>query len=187
MSVSLIDGHIDRNEQTMSDNEIIKAYEDKVNLIGSMTSVYLDGEDGFDLYEVMLNSLDLVNRQKEEITKNENIIEAAENLIDSLKKEIESLIAGQKTLQKALNEKIEEVKRLQTYITNHPYRVVMGTADIYTETHEEYEKLLEKISTEAVKECLDKIEQMDVSESDNYIMVKKIEFDNLVKETVGEG
>ena len=47
----------------MTDKEIIRAYEDKVNLIGSMTSVYLDGKDGLDLYEVMSNALDLINRQ----------------------------------------------------------------------------------------------------------------------------
>lgn len=51
----------------MTDNEIITAYEDKVNLIGSMTGVYLEEEGGLDLYEVMLNVLDLINRQKEEI------------------------------------------------------------------------------------------------------------------------
>lgn len=35
---------------------------------------------------------------------------------------------------------------------------------------------------EAYKECLEKIEQRDVSESDFYIMIKKTEFDNLLKE-----
>jgi hypothetical protein len=51
----------------MTDNEIIKAFEDKVSLIGSMTSVYLDEKDGLDLYEVMTSILDLVNRQNAEI------------------------------------------------------------------------------------------------------------------------
>lgn len=53
----------------MTDAEIIKAYEDKVDLIASMTSVYLDEEDGFNLYEVMKNTLDLINRQKAEIER----------------------------------------------------------------------------------------------------------------------
>ena len=43
-----------------------------------------------------------------------------------------------------------------------------------------------EIKAEAYKECLEKIEQRDVSESDFYIMVKKTEFDNLLKEKVGE-
>lgn len=53
----------------MTDEEIIKAYEDKVNLIGSMTSVYFDEKDGLDLYEVMSKTLDLINQQKAEIDK----------------------------------------------------------------------------------------------------------------------
>ena len=53
----------------MTDAEIIKAYEDKVNLIASMTSVYLDEEDGFDLYTVMSNALDLVKRKDAEIER----------------------------------------------------------------------------------------------------------------------
>ena len=53
----------------MTDNEIIKAFEDKVSLIGSMTSVYLDEKDGFDLYEVTTSILDLINRQKAEIER----------------------------------------------------------------------------------------------------------------------
>ena len=61
----------------MTDNDIIKTYEDKVNLIGSMTSVYLDEEDGLDLYEVMSNTLDLINRKKAEI---ENCYEFIERL-----------------------------------------------------------------------------------------------------------
>jgi hypothetical protein len=47
-------------------------------------------------------------------------------------------------------------------------------------------KLYSEIKAEAIKECLGKIEQMDVSESDEYIMVKKYKFDNLVKEMVGD-
>lgn len=43
-----------------------------------------------------------------------------------------------------------------------------------------------EIKAEAYKECLEKIEQRDVSESDFYIMVKKTEFDNLLKEKVGD-
>lgn len=71
----------DNNVGKITDSEIVKAYEDKVNLIGSMTSVYLDEEDGLDLYEVMSNALDLINRlqaEKEELVGN----------IDKLKAEL---------------------------------------------------------------------------------------------------
>lgn len=49
-----------------------------------------------------------------------------------------------------------------------------------------FDKYKVHIKSEAIKECLGKIEQMDVSESDDYIMIKKYNFDNLVKEMVGE-
>ena len=84
---------------------------------------------------------------------------SAADVLEQLKAEIEALIAGQKTLQKALNEKSAEVKMLQTYITNHPYRVVVENADIYTKNHEEYEKLLAKISAEAVKEFAERLDR----------------------------
>lgn len=48
------------------------------------------------------------------------------------------------------------------------------------------DKLKKQTKAEAIKECLEKIEQRDVSESDFYIMVKKAEFDNLLKELAGE-
>ncbi len=38
----------------------------------------------------------------------------------------------------------------------------------------------------AIKECLEKIEQIDISESDDYITVKKNRFDSLKKEMVGD-
>lgn len=90
MSVSLIDGHIDREKQTMTDNEIIKALEccsDTVNYQCNKCPLYVDCEKAV----IAECALDLINRQKEQI---------------------ESLIAGQETLQKALNEKIAEVEAL---------------------------------------------------------------------------
>ena len=47
-------------------------------------------------------------------------------------------------------------------------------------------EMLALAKAEAYKECLEKVEQRDVSESDFYIMVKKTEFNNLLNELVGE-
>ena len=44
----------------------------------------------------------------------------------------------------------------------------------------------EEAKSKAVKEFAEKVEQRDVSESDFYIMVKKTEFNNLLKEFINK-
>lgn len=91
-----------------------------------------------------------------------------------------------------INRQKAEIKKLQTYITNHPYRIVIGTADIYTENHEEYEKLLAKISTEAIKEFAERLKlKVDIDlceaiECSDYLYDLPKLIDNLVKEMVGD-
>lgn len=68
----------------MTDNEIIEAYENKVNLIGSMSDVYLDEKYGFDLYDVMTNTLDFINRLQAEIERLQNTIIALLDYLDRL-------------------------------------------------------------------------------------------------------
>lgn len=85
-----------------------------------------------------------------------------------------------------INRQKAEIKKLQTYITNHPYRIVIGTADIYTENHEEYEKLLARISGEAIKEFSERL-QNDLGHLFliHHPVVGEL-IDNLVKEMVGD-
>lgn len=45
----------------MNPNEIKKAFEEQVALIGTMSDVYLDEEQGFELYMAMRNALDYIN------------------------------------------------------------------------------------------------------------------------------
>lgn len=74
------------------------------------------------------------------------------------------------------------------------YKQVVWERDIFAEDMKQEIKKdcsylmldIKTIKAEAYKECIEKIEQRDVSESDFYIMVKKTEFDNLLKELVGE-
>ena len=49
---------------SLTDNEVIEAFEVKVNLIGSMTSVYLDENEGQALYDAMDDARLLIKRQK---------------------------------------------------------------------------------------------------------------------------
>ena len=92
MSVSLIDGHIDRNEQEMTDEDIVKALE--CCSVASFTTCHdcPYGENQFKnhcSFTLSGDALDLINRQKAEI---------------------EALIAGQETLQKTLKESQHEAK-----------------------------------------------------------------------------
>ena len=100
----------------MTDNEIIKAFECCENNCDCLGCPKLDSTEGCN--GVAEEILDLINRQKEEITKNENIIEATGNLIDALKKEIEALISGQETLQKYIAEKDAEIEQYKARILN---------------------------------------------------------------------
>lgn len=51
----------------ISDADIIKAFEEQINLIGSMRGVYLDDDGGQALYDAMDDARILINRQKAEI------------------------------------------------------------------------------------------------------------------------
>ena len=98
------------------------------------------------------------------------------------------LLALEKLALNLINRLQEENDRLINDIAiskKETKRYVQGYKMACTERNEFLEQLA-TAKAEAYKECLDKIEQRDVSESDFYIMVKKTEFNNLLKELVGE-
>lgn len=144
MSVSLIDGHIDRNEQKMKDDEIIEALKCCV----TYKQICPETCPMVGVRQCTVNlrkkSLDLINRQKEQI---------------------EALIAGQETLQKALNEKIAEIERLKYNLE----AVLNERAD----------------HTEAVKEFAKKVKAEARYFAANVTDVCEI-IDNIVEEMVGE-
>ena len=80
-----------------------------------------------------------------------------------------------------------EIERLKLITTNKPYCVSIGTADIFTENHEEYEWLLAKISAEAIKEFAERLKET-FPQDDFLRSTKRIskDIDNLVKEMVGD-
>lgn len=94
--------------------------------------------------------------------------------------------------EKTADRLIKENERLKSIVLAFTNEVVIDGNGYYIKDLS-YEKIaynakkcLASIKAESYKECLEKIEQRDVSESDFYIMVKKTEFDNLLKEKVGE-
>lgn len=90
-----------------------------------------------------------------------------------------------------INRKDAEIERLQQNLKEAHIDIKEHRAEIERLRKENNQfadigKMYSEIKAEAIKECLGKIEQIDVSESDDYIVIKKNKFNNLVKETVGE-
>ena len=162
MSVSLIDGHIDRNEQKMTDDEIIKALEICSTTGGKCTDCPAFVKvDRSNCKKAFKGAVAIINRQKEELTKNEKIIKAANDLIVTQKAEIESLIAGQETLQKYIAEKDAEIERLL--------------------------QKLQQPQSEAVKEFAERLkEKAEYFREEKESFVPETYIDNLVKEMVGD-
>ena len=87
-----------------------------------------------------------------------------------------------------------DLKILQHATTKYPHCVLGSNFAVFTESLEEYDKLIASISTEAVKEFAERlkeyVESYDVTTGYKIIIVNAVEeetIDNLVKETVGEG
>lgn len=149
----------------MTDNEIMKAIKDYSNskIIQSDNGVISIGD-----------ILDLINRQKAE---NEELISKLDELESeytfykiSAQEQIEALIAGQETLQKALNEKIAEVEALEGNL----YTISSACKQRRDESVKEFaERLKEK-------------QQTFIGDEYAYKFIYLIEIDNLVKEMVGD-
>lgn len=77
---------------------------------------------------------------------------------------------------------IERVLSNQKAEIEKQNNLIHRQSDVISEQRER----IERIYAEAVKDCFNKVEQADVSEADNYIVIKKNRFDNLMKEMVGD-
>ena len=123
---------------------------------------------GDDIKALEKSALDLINRLQ---AKNSNLtsdLTSLQNDLTSAKAEIERL--------KPFEDKIAEFKS----------HIRVEDMLVFASSLEEWLEFCDNLKAEAYKECLEKIEQRDVSESDFYVVVKKTEFNNLLKELVGE-
>ena len=143
-----------------------------------------------------IHSCDYCPFEKECNGDNLNLVKYALDLINRQKSEIEKLNTVNADMHESLRLACErnkdlqaEIERLKLITTNKPYCVSIGTADIFTENHEEYEWLLAKISAEAIKEFAERLkeESLDVM---NFVIPEEVvcvdDIDNLVKEMVGD-
>ena len=89
MNVSMIDGHID--EPKMTDEQIIKAWTCCTTL-GGCKHCPLSGDAGDgclseDFEELVINTVDLINRQKAEISVKNKLLDIAETKFETIKAE----------------------------------------------------------------------------------------------------
>jgi hypothetical protein len=89
-----------------------------------------------------------------------------------------------------INRQKAEIERLKLITTSNPYCVSIGTANIFTENHEEYEWLLAKISAEAIKEYIEKLKSKAYLENGvtgyQEMVVDVRDIDEIYDEMVGE-
>ena len=192
MSVSLIDGHIDRNKQKMAD-EVIKALERLKSTKDYLRECYQEDlkkckypelkplikdtyEDNKKAFDIAIKAIEDFNRQQAEIEKLQQNLKEAHIDIQEKQEQIESLIAGQETLQKYIAEKDAEIENMND--------LVVYNANCATKLQKE----LFKAKTEAVKEFAERLKRnyekplFYIGGYNDFIRT----VDNLVKEMAGD-
>ena len=188
----------------MTDNEIKKALEVCHFSCGCSDCPYKGCITDSCIETMKSDALDLINRQQSKIERLEAKCENTQIGYNFAKADIERLdkeLIEEKLRKEMLHYTVEEIKaEAIKEFANDLYKKFAGHSDYHGDTiltkivcmaegqEVDIAKPLDtdNIKIKAIKECLGKIEQIDVSESDDYIMVKKYKFDNLVKEMVGE-
>ena len=129
MSVSLIDGHIDREKQTMTDNEIIKALSD---LVKSTERIKHGGT--------------------KKVIVGAELLKDILNFINGKDEQIESLIAGQATLQKFIAEKDKEFEKIQKENTELDGANILLTVTLQNAKSEAVKEFAESVTY--CKDCV---------------------------------
>lgn len=98
---------------SLTDNEVIEAFEVKVNLIGSMTSVYLDENEGQALYDAMDDARLLIKRQKANAVGLTNAVNFLNEQLSSAKAET---VEKTRALFQAMVNKFMSIKDLYVIV-----------------------------------------------------------------------
>lgn len=130
----------------MNDNEIIQVFKEKVDFLASVTSVYLDENEGLALYQAGLSALDLINRQQAEK---------------------EALIAGQETMSKYIEEQQAEIERLENGIEELNCKLDMANDCIPQQRAEAVKEFAERLK---------KAKQYSLERHENIVPVAVIDW-----------
>lgn len=166
----------------MTDNDIKKALECCGNQIACTDGCPLDDLGGIDkcVHTLLLNALDLINRQQAEIEKLNVELVGMRGACESYKMHYDNAQA-----------EIERLKKV-TDLPREGFFTLLCDALVYTKTIEEYNKFRKAIKSEAIKEFAERLkeEAEECGRIDfngcTYCAVGFHHIDNLVKEMVGE-
>lgn len=125
--------------------------------------------------QVVISTIDFINSQNTKIEELESMYkqERADRLY--LSQQNKSIIAGQKTLQRALSDEIAKNEELRAYTQGNGW----GFVSFFLEFGKNQR-------AEAIKELLDKIEKQAIPNEDDVYWVELDDIYNIVKEMEGE-
>ncbi len=138
-----------------------------------------------DIYKMLLNAIDLINRQKAEI---ENYIELVKDSQSQTKTAIEQF----DQLKEVAYRQKAEIERLQknNILPSEGFFNLLCGALVYTKTLEEYNKFRRTFKAGAIKEFAERLKLQAYFECDisghKYQVVQIEEIDSLVEEMVGD-
>ena len=175
----------------MTDNNIIEFWQDEINRADFVDENYISGIGKC----VVQATLDLIKRLQVESENLKDILYDAEgvNLVNYWHQQCKISENGCRNFSEENKNLKAEIERLQNILIC--FMDALGKVrklddideisliPLMSELNKQYRI---ELKAEAYKECLRKIEQRDVSESDFYIMIKKTEFDNFLKELAGD-
>ena len=139
----------------------------------------------YEIASLLMESINAYSQKISEMYLLNQFLEKADTERENLERNNRSLTELVSMLQDGMKEKTAEIERLKLITTSNPYCVRIGTADIYTENHEEYERLLASISAEAIKECLDWVLSL-FPEDKNFTTISRFTIKQKLKEMVGD-
>ena len=179
----------------LTDKEVVKDFTEKTELIGSMSSVYLDEDKGLELYEAMRNILILINRLQadcenyKQVTENQQKITLDRGFeIKELKAEVERLKKENDDLKNGYFQKrYKTVEHLELMGLRKGYADAVKERDYFQLKSMNLEEDIKTAKAEAYKEFAERLKKwQQYSDDFTCYAVAVPEIDNLLKELVGE-
>lgn len=151
----------------MTDEQIVNWWKEEISIAECFKSDYRDGIK----VDVIKQTVDLINRQKADNKKLENIERLADKTIATLTAENDILIRKKETLRDEISALSAKIERLQ---------------GDNVKLHTIIPKMLVEAKFEAIRDFAERLKKSTITKFDwnDYVEIYKI--DNLVKEMVGD-
>lgn len=177
-------------DKKLTDNEIIKALECCGNIVDSTCKgcVYHETYNASCVVRLMRDALDLINRQKAENEKNENIIRIADKTIETQQTEIERLTNKLEQQEEMMANLGVELTTMRSAANSYKLHYKEAQAEIESLKHRKTElqirnQELQHEKSEAIKEFAERLKtyKMQPFNYDRYL-VPLVAIDEVVKE-----